>query len=74
MNEQLDYLLTQCSRESLTIGARGPAVDALNDAIAGDPELQDAAREVMVHDSQIKERDHLSRWRLALLTRALSNV
>lgn len=74
MNEQLDRLLTDCSKESLLIGHHGPATDALNMAIGGDIMLQKSAWEVIANDSQVKERDHLARWRLSLLTRALADV
>lgn len=74
MSDDLDRLLTGCAQESLTIGHHGPATDALNVAIAGDLALQKHAWEVISRDSLVKERDHLARWRLSLLTRALADV
>lgn len=74
MSNDLDQLLTNCSKESLTIGHVGPATHALDMAIAGDLQLQKHAWEVISRDTLVRERDHMARWRLSLLTKALANV
>jgi hypothetical protein len=68
-----DYL-EDCFRESLTVGYVGPAARRLNEAMAVHPDLQAHARETIARDTLVKERDHLSRWRLSLLTGALAHV
>lgn len=74
VQDDLYQLLTNCSKDSLTVGHQGPAAAALNVAIAGDLALQKHAWEVISRDTMVKDRDHLSRWRIALLTRALASV
>lgn len=67
-----EHIMACLSQTGLVIGhSGGHAFTALREAIAADPDMQSAARRMIDNGKAVEQRDHIARWRSALLRRAL---
>jgi hypothetical protein len=69
-----DYLDLCATETNLTLGVTGPATRALQAALVSDPTMRDEAQVVVAGTKDLEDRDHVTRWRNALLRNALAGI
>lgn len=66
-----DHLADCMVETKLTVGASGPAVVALRTALAADADMRGEAQRMIAAGVPVEPRDHVTRWRNALLRQSL---